>query len=156
MVRKLFIILLTVLTMGMTAVSQETAPVRWRTRVTWTDNTHGTLIIRALVSEGWHLYGLDMPQGGPRPTRFDFSGSTGVTFDSTVTPSREAISANDPLFDATLTWWDSNVNFSIPFTLEGSESHTARIKINYMVCNGNTCRPPSVETLNVSLNPPTE
>ncbi len=156
MFKRLLSILLTVLTLGLAAYGQETVPVRWRTRVNWTDSTHGTLTIRALVSEGWHLYGLEMPQGGPRPTRFDFSGSTGVAFGANVTPSRSPISALDPLFDATLTWWDNNVNFSVPFTLEGSERHVARISVSYMVCNGNTCRPPSTETLTLTLTPPAE
>ena len=126
--------------------SDGTAPVRWRTFVTC-DGDNGILTFRALVSSGWHLYGLELPTGGPKPTVFDLSGSVGVKFEDSVKPQREASKVEDPLFGMTLNWWDSNVEFTVPFKV--TEPGNARIdcKITYMACNGETCMPPKTENI---------
>ena len=74
--KKIFTFLIVVMAIGMTMTAQ--SPVRWRTSVTMTSPTEGEITIKALISDGWHLYGLEMPQGGPKATRFDFSDSQGI------------------------------------------------------------------------------
>lgn len=129
------------------AQSAATSPIRWRTAVRMTSPTEGTVTFKALVADGWHLYGLDLPDDGPRPTHFDLSESTGVTFTGVVTPARAPISVDDPMFGMTLTWWDSDVVFKVPFRLTGSGDAMIRAAISYMACNDVSCRPPKTERI---------
>ena len=46
-------------------------PVRWRTIVKAGADGNGTVTFRALISPGWHLYGLELPEGGPKATNFE-------------------------------------------------------------------------------------
>lgn len=128
-------------------------PVRWRTIVRMTSPNEGTVTFKALIEPGWHLYGLELPQGGPRPTRFDLGESTGIEFTSPVTPSREPVSTDDPMFGLTLSWWDANVNFTAPFRLTGEGTPTVKAAISYMACDGNTCRPPKTERISAPVPP---
>ena len=127
-------------------------PVRWRTIVKMTSPTEGNVTFRALISQGWHLYGLEVPEGGPKATTFDLSKSTGVEFTGPVKPARAPLSVEDAMFGMTLTWWDSNVAFSVPFRL-APEKGEARIgaSITYMSCDGASCRPPKTERISAPV-----
>lgn len=124
-----------------------TAPVRWRTIVKQTGDDTGTVTFRALIADGWHMYGLEMPAGGPKATSFDLGASTGVIFDGVPAPSRRPLTVDDPLFGMTLQWWDANVDFTVPFRLSGDGTPVLKATVSYMTCDGNTCRPPARETI---------
>lgn len=136
------------------AAMAQTPPVRWRTQVRMTNRTEGTVTFRALITPGWHLYGLTMPQGGPRATSFDLSGSTGIEFTGAVTPERAAVSVDDPLFGMTLTWWDANVAFTAPFRVTDAATACVKAAITFMACDGNTCRPPLTERISAPVRIP--
>lgn len=128
-------------------------PVRWRASVTATGENTGVLTIRALVADGWHLYGLELPKNGPKPTSFDLGASADIKFEGTPKPSRAPLKVDDPMFGLTLTWWDSNVEFTIPFKVTGPKPKINCV-ISFMTCDGTTCRPPARETIStpVKLN----
>ena len=127
-------------------------PVRWRAFVKVDEKGCGTLTVKALVAEGWHLYALEMPPGGPKATSFDLAGSHGIELKGSLTPVRPASESFDALFGMKLAWWDSNIEFTVPFKIISPD---ARFKctVSYMACDGTTCRPPSTETLTGAVKP---
>ncbi|MDE5568972.1 MAG: protein-disulfide reductase DsbD N-terminal domain-containing protein [Muribaculaceae bacterium] len=133
--------------MTITFATEAQSPVRWRTSVRMTSPTEGEISIKALISEGWHLYALEMPAGGPKATSFDFSGSTGISLDGAIQPSESPITQMDPLFGKTLSWWDRNVTFTQRFTLKERKDARVKVSIYFMSCNGGTCTPPKTETI---------
>lgn len=135
---------------GVYAQTQSVTPVKWRTIVKQTGPGEGVVTFRAIVAPGWHLYGMAMPDNGPKPTTFDLTTSTDMKFTGAVVPSRNATRSLDPLFSAELEWWDSNVEFTVPFTVTGS-APVLRCVIGYMACDGTTCRPPSRETVTTPI-----
>ena len=150
----LLTVLLLIICGTLTAAAQQpaSAPVRWRTIVRMTSATTGTVTFRALVASGWHLYGLDMPKGGPKATTFDLSESAGMEFTSPVTPASEPVKAIVPLFGQELQWWDSNVQFTVSFRLtEPRDKARLKAAIGYMCCDGTTCRPPVTERISAPI-----
>lgn len=137
--------------MAISFVSAAQSPVRWRTSVKMTSPTEGEISIKALISEGWHLYALEMPEGGPKPTRFDFSECTGIEIDGDIRPSVAPITQMDPLFGKNLSWWDKNVTFTQQFTLKDRKEARVKISISFMSCNGGTCTPPRTETISTTI-----
>lgn len=146
MKRIITLLLLVISILGMAAQSPAANPVRWRTIIKTTGADSGIVTFKALVAQGWHLYGLDLPENGPKPTVFDFDGSVDIKFTGKLTPSRSAIESDDKMFGMTLSWWDSNVEFSIPFKVTGS-SPKLHCTIYYMTCDGSTCLPPAQESI---------
>lgn len=133
---------------GITATAQQ--PVRWRTTVKATGADEGIVSFRALVSQGWHLYGLSLPENGPKPTTFDLTGSKDIKFTGKIKPARKAIEVDDPMFGMTLSWWDENIEFTVPFKITGAEPRLHCV-ISYMTCDGTTCRPPAKETISTPI-----
>lgn len=147
--KKALLFILTVVAIAMAATAQN--PVRWRTTVKMTSPTEGEIVIKALVSDGWHLYGLDMPDGGPKATSFDFSGSAGIKTVGKVCPSTEPISQEDPLFGQKLSWWGSNVSFVQRFKVTDNSKGAIKVAISFMSCNGETCTPPRTEIVTATI-----
>lgn len=143
--KKTLLLFLAIITLGFAAQAQ--SPVIWRVSVRMTSPTQGEITIKALITEGWHLYGFNMPDGGPKPTRFDFSDCIGIKLDGDVRPSEQPIVQMDPLFGKNLSWWDRNVTFTQHFSLKNSKEARVKVTINFMSCNGGTCTPPKTETI---------
>ena len=147
--KKALFLMLTFVVLAFAAEAQ--SPVRWRTSVRMSSPTEGEITIKALISEGWHLYGFDMPEGGPKSTRFDFSDCIGISLEGSIRPSEQPITQMDPLFGKKLSWWDRNVTFTQRFKVENSKDARIKIDIYFMSCNGGTCTPPRTETITTTI-----
>ena len=55
-------------------------PVQWSSSITMTSATEGYVEFDANISKGWHMYALQLPEGGPRPTTFVFTTVEGAEF----------------------------------------------------------------------------
>lgn len=130
--------------------AQMPSPVRWSSTVECGDTCK--VIIQAVLHPGWHLYALELPDGGPRPTEINLSESTGVAVIGAPEPSRPAIKVDDEMFGMTLAWWNDNVAFRIPFVITNRESARIVATVSYMMCNGESCLPPRTEKFSIPLN----
>lgn len=130
------------------AAQEAPKPVTWKLDARLTDATSGVITLTAVPAAGWHLYGTELPAGGPQATKIDLSKSTGIILEGAPKPSVKPVTVADKLFDMTLNWWDKPVTFTVPFKLKQG-ARTARIKaeVNFMACDDNTCAPPVTETL---------
>lgn len=136
------------------AQAQNAKPIKWRMTVKMTSADTGTVTLRAIVDNGWHLYGTELPANGPVPTTMDFSESKVVKFTGPAVPSAKPASHKDEMFGMTLSWWDANVTFTRHFRLEGDITDAViKAKVKYMGCNDQNCLPPATETLTVKPKP---
>lgn len=119
------------------------ASVRWQVTVRMTSATEGTAVFKARLQPGWHLYGMQLPQGGPKPTVIDLAASKGVKFTSPLKPDREPLTVHDKMFGIDLNWWDSDIVIRRKFTVTDPSDARIAGKITYMGCNDQTCSPPS-------------
>lgn len=115
-----------------------------------TNATEGIVTVKAIIQSGWHLYGFDLPKGGPKSTSFDFSGSSGIELIGAVNPSIKPVEVFDNMFQLMLNWWDSNVTFTQRFKATG-EKPTIKGVITYMGCNEQTCTPPRKENITLTI-----
>lgn len=125
--------------------------VSWKASVAKVQGSTAVVDLTAKIAKGWHLYDLTLPEGGPKPTVFDFSGSRGVRVTGKVKPSVPPTKIHDDMFDMDLTQWDAPVTFAIPVKLEGKGEHLLEVKVTYMTCDGNNCRPPKTETITITI-----
>lgn len=129
----------------LSAYSQTEAPVKWQVTVKMDSADKGTVIFKARLLPGWHLYGMNLPEGGPKATAIDMGASSGVEFTSSLKADRAPIKVHDSMFDLDLTWWNSDIAFRRTFKV--TKPGDARIagKISFMSCNDETCSPPKTQ-----------
>lgn len=149
--KKITFLLAAIIISMMSAVAQ-TTPVKWRSSVKMTSSTEGVITIKAVISDGWHLYGTNIPDGGPKATVLDFSESKGVKFTGSFTPSAKPTTKMDEMFGIKLSWWASDVTFTRKFKLTGKKADAViNGKISYMACNDENCMPPKTESVTLKI-----
>ena len=149
MIFKRFYIILMLACLSTAAYGQfrqmEAPPVSWSASC-----VNDTLYVKAAVSDGWHIYALEMPEDGPSATSFDFSGCKDVTIGE-CSPSREPETAYDEAFGMSVSSWGSDVSFRFSIHITG-DAPLIRVAVRYMCCNGEICRPPASQTLVMPLH----
>ena len=138
------------------AMAQAPAPVRWRIAVQMDSPTEGTVTVRALIGAGWHLYGTELPQNGPRPTVIDFGNSKGIALTGSLKPSREPVSKRDDMFGMTVTFWDKDVAFTQKFRVTDAADASVQAVVTYMACDDTNCMPPKKVTLTAPVRQPSK
>ena len=148
---KRFSLLICVALLGIISMSAQT-PIRWTIAVNKTSATEGTVTLTANIDEGWHLYGTEIPDGGPKPTSFSFEGSENVKFDGALKSSLPLTSVDDPVFGVKLSWWAKTVSFTRKYKVVDKKS-AAKINatVSYMACNDENCMPPKKQTLTATV-----
>ena len=145
--KKISLILVVLLSTILSVSAQK--PIKWRSNVKMTSETEGVVTIKAIIEPGWHLYGTQIPSGGPKATKIDLSSSEGVKFVGNVTPSIAPKKVYDKTFDLNLNWWDQNVSFTQKFKLSSKKGAKIVGVISFMGCNDQTCLPPSTQSINI-------
>ena len=133
--------------------SQIYEPVHWTVTHKIENDTTAKIIFKAEIDEGWHLYGLQLPQDGPKPTKIVFEKIENAKRIGELQALSKLEKQYDPNFDMELNWYTKEAIFiqKIGF------SHSQNVKVNgyieYMACNDKTCLQPTTEPFSISLQP---
>ncbi len=126
-------------------------PVKWRVNVKMSSPTEGEVIMIASIADGWHLYGMNLPKGGPKSTHIDLSESTGVSFTGPLTQSVAPQTYHDSMFDMDLSCWERKVTFRRKFKVTDGKKAAIIGSIQFMSCNNSNCSAPSTEKFNKKI-----
>ena len=147
MAKRIYTLLTLTLLAVATTLGQIVTPVRWSTSFKADDDGRaGTATLTATIDNGWHLYGLDIPSGGPTATTVDWSAVKGATPTGKLQASSKPHEQYDANFDMTLSWWTGTVTLTQRFKLD-SDRYDIKGSIRYMACNDKMCSPPATEPL---------
>lgn len=128
-------------------------PIEWAASLEMASARNGSISIKAYIDKGWHLYGLNLPAGGPVSTTFTFDVPAGVKLDGDITFSEKPIEKKDPVFDLVLSWWESDVSFTQKFTLEDNynSAKPINVKVRFQGCDDRSCLAPQTLSFDLAL-----
>ena len=144
MTRRFLLIFTLMVIVASSAFAQIFDPVKWKSAIKMTDATNGVVTFTATVDAGWHVYGTQLPAGGPEPTSVQWNNQ-GVKLVGGLTPSKAAHKQHDETFDMDLSWWTGSVTLSQKFTVTAKE-YKIEGSIRYMACDDENCTPPKSES----------
>lgn len=125
----------------MTALSQIVEPVKWSIAETLDGETL-TLSLTAKVDNGFHLYGLDIPEGGPQKTELVFEVLEGATLDGSLEVAEGTLHESfDPNFEMKLSYYEKSL--TLVQKLKVQEGYKVEGYVTYMSCNDQMCLPPT-------------
>lgn len=127
------------------ATAQLQTPITWTTSLEMISEDEGEIKFDAEIEDGWHLYALTLPEGGPNPTKIIFDTLEGVELLGDVIPSVPATETVDMVFNLKLGWWASNVSLVQKFKAIDGANYKIAGKITFQGCNDESCIPPSKE-----------
>ena len=139
---------------SLAASGQPQSPITWTENLEMTSETEGQIMFTAVVSDGWHMYSTDIPEGGPTPTSFDFRKIEGAQLIGGVVPSVKPTVVADEMFDNLMIgYWEGTVQFVQKFALaEGSKGCRFNVVVEAMACNDQSCNRPEKTPFEISFN----
>ena len=114
-------------------------PIRWDIKM---DEANKSIVFSASVDDGWHLYDMNLPEGGPISTSFVFGTLKGVELVGTPTPSETPTEKFDKQFQMNLRWFGKDVTFTQKYKTKEGEKLSIAGEVEFMACNDESCLPP--------------
>ncbi len=135
------------LVFGLTAYAQIEAPVKWAYAAKKTSPTDAVVLLKASIDKGWHIYSLNLKDGGPVKTSVKFTRSKDFSLlGKTTEPT--PVTKFEKSFGMNVTYFENQVVFQQKIKLKAKQT-TVKGTLEYMTCNDQKCLPP--ETLNFSV-----
>ena len=136
-----FILLCTLFTAASYAQIYE--PVKWTVEQKNTSDKTADIIIRATIDEGWHLYGLKLPTGGPHPTLVVFEKVGNANKAGEIQAPSKLLKEFDANFNMELNWYKSEAVFIQKIKFVDVSKVKIKGYIEFMACNDKSCLPPT-------------
>ncbi|MDZ7737742.1 MAG: cytochrome c biogenesis protein CcdA [Bacteroidales bacterium] len=149
MIRKISI-LAGFLFLSLISFSQIYDPVSWTFSYEKNKENEYDLILTATVEEGSHLYGMDVPAGGPIPTSFSFTESSDYELAGDVHAMSEGEIVFDQAFEMDIRYFSGEVVFRQTVRSELDE-FIVEGYVNYMACDDEKCSPPQDEEFSINI-----
>lgn len=120
--------------------AQVISPVKWSFDQKKISDKEIEVSFHATIDSGWHLYGTDLPDGGPVSTTFKFTpDSTNYRFSGSLISVTKPVKQFDKIFNLELTYYAMEAHFTRRITLLNDRPFTIKGSIEYQSCNDETC-----------------
>ncbi len=139
--KKIFF-LFSLVVVSLTGMAQIQNPIKWTLSHKQINATQTDLVFKATLDAGWHLYGLNIADGGPIPTTFKFTKNKNFELIGTLTESPKPVSGFDKNFNMAINWHINTVYFTQRIKTNQAQT-TITGSYEYMVCNDKSCLPPT-------------
>ena len=128
---------------ALAAQAQILTPVKWKIKL---DDKGGApekeIVFTATADKGWHLYDMNLPEGGPVSTSFTFETLNGAELIGQPVPSVKPTTVYDEQFAMNLRWYPDTVSFTQKLKVTDPAKFKAEGEVEFMACNDETCLPP--------------
>lgn len=125
--------------------AQILTPVKWKIKLDDSESVEKTLTFTATIDNGWHLYDMNLPEGGPVSTSFAFETLEGAKLIGSPVASKEATTVFDEQFNMNLRWFAKNVSFTQKIEVTDPKGLKLEGYVEFMACNDENCLPPEKE-----------
>lgn len=126
-------------------------PVSWQAEATVQSEEELLLTFTALIDEPWHLYSVNMQEGGPMPTRFRFSESPDYILLGNLKEMYKPVESFDPTFLMPVAWFEKKAVFTQRIKLKASAA-TINATVEFMVCTDEECLLPETKTFQIQVS----
>ena len=133
---------LTLMLCSLMAWAQMVEPVKWSHKAT-VKGQELVVTFTATIDNGYHLYSMEIPEGGPQKTEFVFETLNGAEKAGGVklTAGQEQ-RHHDENFDMELGYYEQKAVFEQTFQLKG-DAYQVEGYVHFMSCNDEQCTPPT-------------
>jgi thiol:disulfide interchange protein len=132
------------------ASAQVYDPVTWDFGYEKTGDKQYELIFTASVEKNWHIYAMDLPDGGPIPTTFSFDTVPAYILSGKTWEVTKPVEVMDEAFGFKIKTFSTKAEFRQKITAVES-SFTVKGAVNFMACNNATCSPPKDADFEIAI-----
>jgi thiol:disulfide interchange protein len=137
--KRSLIVLFVSVTLIQASFAQIVKPVKWTFSHKQVDATHTDLIFKATTVSPWHMYGLNIPEGGPIPTSINFDEPAGYAPVGKPTQFPEPEIVDDKIFNMKLELHGREATFTQRIKKSVADSIIITGTVEYMTCSDMQC-----------------
>lgn len=115
-------------------------PVKWTVASKKMNSKEAVIFVKATINDGWHIYGLNVPIGGPDATKFVFGKSKDFDLVGKVLEPKPK-SKYEEVFKVTVPYHNKEVIFQQKIKLNSSTPVRVSGKVSFMSCDKTQCLP---------------
>ncbi|MDD3322661.1 MAG: cytochrome c biogenesis protein CcdA [Paludibacter sp.] len=141
--KKIYLLSVLFLFVASATFAQIYEPVKWSQELKTTGENSADIILKATIDEGWHMYGLNLPKGGPVPTSIVFENIENAERKGNLQTPSKLLKAYDANFEMELNWYANEAIFIQPITFTDASKVKVKGYVEFMVCNDESCLPPT-------------
>ena len=127
---------------AMTVCAQFATPVKFTVKENKVSDTELELVFTGTIDAGWHVYGTDIPDGGPTKAELTIEKKVGVQPKGGLKAKGKIHRAMDDMFGMELSYMEGTAKFVQTFTITAPEYEVAGY-LTYGACNDENCIPPT-------------
>jgi thiol:disulfide interchange protein DsbD len=131
------------LLIGFGLQAQILEPIHWDVKLKQLEAREYQIVYHATIDEGWHLYNMNLPEGGPVSTSFETDAKKGFEWIGKTQAKSKSISRKDPQFDMVLSWFENDAVFVQNLKITDPKTFLLKGHVQFMACNDESCLPPS-------------
>ncbi len=121
-------------------------PVKWKIHIEDTPTAEKNIVFTASIEKGWHLYDMNLPEGGPVSTSFTFEKVKGAELSGEPVADTKPKVVYDEQFGMDLRWFPDAVTFTQKVRVTDVKKFKIEGEVEFMACNNETCLPPERES----------
>lgn len=137
------LILSLILLLSLATQAQILEPIKWDVKLKPVKNTEYQIVYHATIDEGWHLYNMDLPEGGPVSTSFEIELKQGLTLNGKTVALGKPVVMKDVQFDMILSWFVREATFIQKIKVTDAKTFHLKGHVQFMGCNDESCLPPT-------------
>lgn len=107
------------------------------------------VVFTGKIQSGWHVYSVNVPEGGPTAATFTLSEASGVEKVGSLRQGSGAVKKHDDMFGMEVEYFENECRFTQRLRLV-SRAYSAKGYLEYGACSDHSCLPPTEVDFSVS------
>ncbi len=124
------------------AFAQFELPVHFSVKQNKLSDTEFEIVFTGKIDAGWHVYSVDIPDGGPTKAELTLEKIRGAKPKGSLRPMGKVHREMDDMFGMELAYMEGTASFSQKFTIT-EPSYEVAGYLTYGACNDENCIPPT-------------
>lgn len=125
--------------------------VKWAASVTKSTTTSASVALSATIQDGWHVYALSQPPGGPTPLKISIPATAPFTLQAPVAETK-VTRHDDPTFKMEAVYYLNAIDLNVNLKKQGPAAvDLVPVDVRFQACNDRLCLPPYTAHLTAEL-----
>ncbi len=138
---------------GTFALGQNEATFQLKVEGKFAPGEEAKAILEAEIEDGWHLYAMSQPDGGPVPTSIAVAENP-VFAEAGPAMEPEPDTKFDQNFGIDTHYFEESVEFTVPFKVSATASpgnYGLPVKVRFQICSDTLCLAPQTQTVTAQV-----